>query len=188
MHDDDDIEDDNTEHEVDSILPKDIFNTIVNDAAVHGAATDEFVKSFSFYGKSLKEHSEDLYIQIPDNPTPIDIRNSFFKLIKNIQITTHYLSIASSISNAISNGGQIKKSDLVAVIVRGYESRNARRPSGAVLERIAESYMSETVNVRIAAKIVRDFWSNMLESLIEVRKCLEQVSISMHVEMKHMES
>lgn len=175
-----------TTEEPTAVNPEDIFNTIVADAAAHGAATDAFIKSFTFYGKSLEEHSTELYIDIPPDPNPEDIRNCFLQLTKNIQIANHFLSVASSISSALTSGSQTQKSDLVAVIARGYESRNARRPGAGIIERMADNYMSDTANVRIAAKIVKDFWKGKVDSLIEVRRCLEGWSMNQATELKYL--
>ena len=58
------------------------------------------------------------------------------------------------------------------------------RPAAVVIERMAESYMSSTVSARVAAKIVKSFWKERWNTLLEVRKILEQIGMSLHVEMK----
>ena len=65
-----------------------------------------------------------------------------------------------------------------------YGKRGAKRPAAVVIERMAESYMSSTVSARVAAKIVKSFWKERWNTLLEVRKILEQIGMSLHVEMK----
>jgi hypothetical protein len=44
--------------------------------------------------------------------------------------------------------------------------------------------MSGTISARVSSKMVKNFWKQRLDMLLEVRKILEQVSMSIHVEMK----
>lgn len=44
--------------------------------------------------------------------------------------------------------------------------------------------MSSTVSASVAAKIVKNFWRQRLDTLIDIRKVLEQVGMSLNVETK----
>jgi len=46
---------------------------------------------------------------------------------------------------------------------------------------------SAAIITKIAAKIVKEFFRHRLDALIEVRKCLEQIGISLHVELKYID-
>lgn len=174
------------EEELYEITPEQIMEDIAQGAAAHSAATESFVDSFMFYGKSLNEWSDELVVPIGQNPTPQDIRKLYILLANNVQIASHFYSVSNTINSTIAGGGQIKKSDLVAALVRDYEARNARRPAKDVLERMADSYMKSTVSTRIASRIVKEFWRQRLDSLKEVRKCLEAISMSVAIEMKYL--
>lgn len=172
---------------VEPVQPADIYQQLVADVALHGAATEQFLNNFQFYGRTLQEHSEALLIHLPDKPDSEEIRSAYIQLIRNIQIASNYLGIASSINEAIGRGNKAKRSDIVAAITASYENTNRRRPAALVIENMADSYLANTVGVNTASKILKDFWRNKLDVLIEIRKSLESYSISMHTEMKHLD-
>ena len=118
----------NNEEEKIEVLPEDIYQKLLNDLAVHETATEAFIANFSFYGRTLKEHSEALWIEIPEKPNPEEYRNIFVKLSRNIQIVTHYLSVSTAISNAIIGGTGSQKSELIKTISDSYLNRKLRRP------------------------------------------------------------
>lgn len=177
-----------TKEELAEITPEDLFNKLLEDVAAHQTATEAFVANFSFYGRTLKEHADALWIEVPKKMTPEQYRDVFTQLAHNIQIASHFYVVASTISNALSGGNGAKKADLMKAIAETYDKRNKRRPGVDLIDKMADSYMSGTVSVTIAARIVKDFWKQKLESLIEVRKCVEQIGLSQNMEMKYIAS
>ena len=168
------------------ITPEQVMNEIIQDAQAHAAATESFANRFMFYGKPLQQWSDELAVEVPHNATPEKMRGLYTKLANNMQVASHFHSVASTINSSLIGGGQMKTADLVAAIVNQYAKNKAKRPSGAVIERMAESYMKSTTSTRVAAKLVKDFWKQRVDTLIEVRKNLEQISIHMHVELRHL--
>jgi hypothetical protein len=174
------------EQEINPVTPESILDEIVEGAAAHAVATQEFINQMQFYDKSLKEWAREMQIVVKDDLSPQEMRQLYVKLANNLQIASYFYSVASSINSAVVGGGGMKKADLVKMIVANYDVRNARRPAATVIEHMANSYMSGTVNTRVAARIVKDFWRERRDTLTEVRKIIEQIGISMHVEMKHL--
>lgn len=181
--DDDKIDSQETEHEVSANT---IIEVVKEGSEIYSEITSSFVQEFVFYEKTLYEWATDLMIQIPNarDLDEVSYRDLLITLANNIQLASNYHSVASSMTDAITGGNSIKKSDVVNAIVMNYGKRGARRPAAAVIERMAESYMSSTVSARVAAKIVKNFWKQRLDTLLEVRKILEQIGMSLHVEMK----
>jgi hypothetical protein len=181
--DDEKIDSDDNEHEVNANT---IIEVVKEGSEIYSEITSSFVKEFVFYDKTLYEWATELMIQIPNARTLDEVvyRDLLIKLANNIQLASNYHSVASSMTDAITGGNSIKKSDVVNAIVMNFGKRGARRPAASVIERMAESYMSSTVSARVAAKIVKNFWKQRLDTLLEVRKILEQIGMSLHVEMK----
>ena len=175
-----------TSQEIKGIEPDQILNDILENSTAHSAATEAFISQLEFYGKTLDQWDIDLAVKIPDNPIPTDMRIIYAALANNIQKITHFLNAADSISSALDAGGKIKHSDLVKIIVESYEVRNAKRPGVDVINRMAESYMRNTVSTRIASKIIKDFWKRKYDTLQEVRKLAESIGISLASEMKYL--
>lgn len=169
-----------------TVTPESVMEEVLQAAETHAAATEQFAKKFVFYGKPLQQWSDELAVPVPNEVTPDTMRSLYVKLANNIQIASHFYSIASTINSTLVGGGQIKHADLVKALVDQFENRKAKRPAATVIEQMANSYMKSTTSTRVAAKLVKDFWRNRLDSLTEVRKCLEQIGISMHTEMKYL--
>ena len=108
----------------------------------------------------------------------ISFRELLIKLARNIQVCSNYYSVASSMVEAIGGGNNIKKSDVVNAIVINFQRKGAKRPA-AVIERMADSYLSSTVSAKVAANIVKSFWKQRLDTLLEMRKILEQIGMSL---------
>ena len=163
-----------------------IMETIQSGAEIYSEITSSFIQKFVFYDKTLYNWATDLMIEIPPakDLDELGFRDLLIKLANNIQLCSNYYSVAASMSDAISGGNSIKKSDVVNAIVLNFAKRGAKRPAATVIERMAESYMSSTVSAKVAAGIVKSFWKERLDTLEKMRKILEQIGMSLHVEMK----
>lgn len=165
---------------------EEIMDEVVSGAQAHSAATEIFMDSFVFYGQTLSQWLNELAIDIPEDILPEDLQNLYLDVARKIQRASNFYTIASAIHGGLVDGGNIKKSDLVKSLVDQFSDTKKKRPAASIIERMADSYMNATVHTRIAAKIVKDFWRERRDTLIEIRKCLEQVSISIHTEMKYL--
>ena len=162
-----------------------IIEEVVNGGAAHTVVTESFQNAFMFYGKSLYEWMAEMSVSIPRDLTPADLRNLWVEIAVKHQRAANYYSIASAIHGGIVSGGETKKSELVSKLIESYATGRKTRPAAQIIERMADSYLTSTIHTRIAARIVKDFWKERRDTLVEIRKCLEQVSIAMHSEMKY---
>lgn len=171
---------------VESVSSENIMDIIMEGAEIYSNLSSNFIKSFVFYDKTLYEWASELMVEIP-NAKELDtlkFRETLTELAKNVQVANNYYSVSCTIEDAISGGSNIKKSDVIAAIVSNYAAKGAKRPAATVIEKMAESYMSSTLSARVSSKMVKNFWKQRLEMLLEVRKILEQIGMSLHVEMK----
>jgi len=166
--------------------PEEILEALKNGAELYTSITDTFVSEFIFYEKTLYEWTEFLSVKMP-NPKDLDItefRSLLMVLAKNIQVASNYYSVASTMVDAIGGGNSMKKSDIINMLVSNYAARGAKRPAATVIERMADSYLSSTVSAEKAARIVKNFWKQRLDTLLDLRKVFEQIGVSISVEMK----
>lgn len=49
---------------------------------------------------------------------------------------------------------------------------------------MADSYLNNVVSANVAARIVKSFWKQRLDTLLDIRKVFEQIGMSLHVELK----
>ena len=178
--------DENLEKGLHKVQSEDILDALKTGAELYTNITESFIAEFVFYDKTLYEWASDLTIKIPNNKE-LDIvgfRELLLLLSKNIQIASNYFSVACSMVDAIGGGNSMKKSDIISMIVSNYAAKGAKRPAASVIERMADSYLSSTVSAEKAAKIVKSFWKQRLDTLLDLRKVFEQIGLSLSVEMK----
>lgn len=182
----DTAQEEQADHIQNNITSEDITNAIITGAEIYSEITATFMTKFVFYDKTLYEWATDLMVKIPNrnNLDANSFRGCLIELATNIQIASNYYSVSSSMADGITGGNSIKKSDVVSAIVDNFAKRGARRPAAAVIERMADSYMSSTVSANVAAKIVKNFWKQRLDTLTDIRKVMEQIGMSLNVETK----
>lgn len=164
-----------------------IIEGLENGSKGHNIAMQLFMEKFIFYDKSLANWLDDMAIKIPKNATPQDLREIFLDIAFKQQRAANFYSIASTTYEAIIHGEEIKKHDIVNKLVNDYAKANRTRPAGKIIEQMADSCLSQIANNRVVAKIIRDFWKERKDVLVELRKNTEQASISLHTEMKYLE-
>lgn len=174
------------EKQIEKISPKEIVETIMDGAQVYSNISSTFIQTFMFYDKTLYEWASELMVQIPSAKEldPNKFREVMVQLAKNVQVANNYYSVSCTIEDAIAGGNSIKKSDVISAIVQRYASKGAKRPAATVIDQMAESYMSGTISAKVSSKMVKNFWKQRIDMLLEVRKIMEQISMSIHVEMK----
>lgn len=172
--------------QIKSISSEEIVETIMDGAQVYSNISSTFIQNFMFYDKTLYEWASELMVSIPPAKEldPNKFREVMITLAKNVQVANNYYSVSCTIEDAISGGNSIKKSDVIAAIVQRYAAKGAKRPAATVIDQMAESYMSGTMSAKISSKMVKNFWKQRIDMLLEVRKIMEQISMSLHVEMK----
>ena len=172
--------------EIPEATAEDIIESLQEGAELYTQITQAFVQDFVFYDKTLYEWATDLMITIPPNNqlTIVLFRELLLELVTNLQVASNYYSVACSMADTIGGGNTIRKADIVNLIVSNYAKRGAKRPAASVIEKMAESYLVNTVSAERAAKIVKTFWKQRVDTLLDLRKIFEQIGLSLSVEMK----
>lgn len=175
-----------TEVEETKVNSSDLMDSIIIGAEMYTEVTENFIKDFVFYEKTLYEWASDLMVDIPMSKDldPDKYRDILLTLARNIQVASNYLSVASSMVDAITGGSDVKKSSLINEIVNNYAKKGAKRPAATVIDQMADSYLNNAVAANVAAKIVKNFWKQRLDTLLDIRKVFEQIGMSLHVELK----
>ncbi len=168
------------------ITAQEIIQEVSEGAETYAIITENFIAGFTFYDKTLYEWASCLNINIPQtkNLDLITFRSLLVELGKNYQIASNYYSVACSMVDTISGGNSIKKSDIINALVNNYAAKGAKRPAATVIEKMADSYLSNTVGAEKAAKIVKNFWKQRVDTFLELRKIFEQIGLSLSVEIK----
>jgi hypothetical protein len=157
---------------------------LLESQEVYNSEFEGFTDGFRFKGKTLSEWDEELYVSIPKTIQPDSFRQTYFDLIKKIQLASHYYNATSSVCKSISADNEAKKADLIVEIINEYKKKDARKPAASLMDQMAAKQMPEDLKMELAAQIVKEYWKTQRETLSEVRRCMEQIGISMHSEMK----
>lgn len=160
-----------------------VLEEILAAADQHAEATRDFVENYSFYDRTLAEWGRKLSVEIPDQPDPDDLKNIYLEILRKIQTCNVLYTRANSTYTALDQGSAIKKADITTALVEKYEANKARRPASTVISQMADNYM-DVGYLKTASKIARDFFKDQKDTLIEVRKTMEQLGFMMHLEVK----
>ena len=170
------------------MVTQDILDELEEAAADYTEINDTFCDSVKFYGKTMHEWSEQLLIKLPsqDKLTPTEIKTIYLQLGNNLQQVTYFYTISNSLFNALNSGEGVKRNELIKQIIERYSAANAKRPAATAIEQMARAEMIHIANNRIIAKMLRDFWKEMRECIIDIKITLDQVTLVMSLEMKYL--
>lgn len=168
------------------ITSENLLTEALEDYKASEILSDNLMSSIMFKGRSLDQWIEHLAIDIPTEVTLDTLRDLYTLVAKRIQQVSYFMSICNTYNATLSDTANIRKAKIVNDLVLDYQSRNAKRPAAQVLDQAADSQL-ERANVQIiASKVLKDFWKDRRDTLVEVRKCLEQITMSHLAEMKYL--
>lgn len=175
------------EEEIPHVSPDDLVGEVIEGAELYSNITAEFIKNFVFYEKTLCEWASVLMIKVPPAGELDEERFTelLVELTNNLQKASNYHSAATSIYDALASGGDMKRSDIINAIVQKHKKDKAKRPAGSIIEAMADSYMNSTLPATIAAKIVKTFWKQRVDTLLDVRKLFELLGMNLAVRAKY---
>lgn len=168
-----------------NITPQAVLDDINEGTRIFSELSNKLMEEFMFFDRTLLEWADFLMVNIPPEIDESGFRRCLTDLSNKWQIVNNYYSISSALAKAFSGGSEMKKSDVVAAIVARYMKEQKKRPASTTIERMADSYMHNTISTSITSAIVKDFWKQRVDQLLETRKILEQLGMSLHVEAKY---
>ncbi len=170
-----------------SITPDILLDKILPGFESHQNLTDLFMEKVQFYDRTLVEWVDHLTINVPDNPTPLELRSLFAQVAKKMQQASYFYSVCNAYNSTLNSKAEGEKATVIAKLVYNYADKNAKRPAAPILDQLAETYFDEVSIQLIISKVLKEFWKERRDTLIEVRKCLEQIIMSQNMEMKYHE-
>lgn len=167
-----------------------ISETLLNDSIpayeLFQQQVDLLMASIVFYEKTLADWIDHLAIEVPRDANLEDIRSLYVKVARQMQQVSYFLSLCSTYNTTLSAQSDMSRAKFITNLVNSYSDKNARRPAAAVLEQMADKSLEDT-NFQLAiSKTLRDFWKERRDTLVEVRKCLEQIMMTHLAEMKYL--
>jgi hypothetical protein len=173
--------------ELAAITPEQLLEKIMPGFEAYQLMADLFMAKVKFYDRTLTEWIDHLAIDIPKDMRPEDLRTYFIQVARNLQQVSYFYSVCSAYNSTLSSKADGEKANVVAKIVYDYANKNAKRPAATVLDQLAETYFNDVTLQLVISKVLKEFWRERRDTLVEVRKCLEQISMSQNMEMKYHE-
>jgi len=150
----------------------------------------DFMDQFKIHGRTISEWDDILTLPLNINanrPTGLEIREAYLAYSDKIQTAGHLYSITKAMYISADSTRNSKKVDIIRKMVQEYETNRTVKPPAKVLEQLAEQRTSEYIATKITLEIIKEFFAQKIETLHEVRKSLDQISISMNIELKYLE-
>lgn len=170
-----------------SITPQDIANEIISLSETHSDIHQAVMSEFVWQGKSLLEWMNDCAVQIPDTMTPEQYRQVSALLARKLQKSIYFYTMANMTYTSLSTGSDTARNRIINSLVDSYaKAQGSRRPAKDTLNQMADSKISDVLNHKIAAKMIREFWRDRRDALIEARKLLESIGMSSNIELKYL--
>lgn len=140
-----------------------------------------------FLERSLDHWSTVTSVSLPprDAVQASEINGLFLDVARKTQIASYYLGLSDTLYKSVDSSYQRKLKVAIKEVTEGYESRQLKRPGASLIEQMAKSKLEKFVQVIDIAFAMKTFWKQKYDALIEVRKSLEQIQISINMEMKY---
>lgn len=172
--------------EITPITAAELMEQLIDKASENDFLSATFMSAYVFNGKSLLEWHDYFYIKLPTSRAvirPETMIEFHLKLGVLFQQCAYNYSVASSAATSLDAASSIRKAEVVNSLVGLYERRGGKRPGAQVLSHMAD-HLIDSAYGKAGSKVAKDFFREQKESLLEVRKSLEQISIMMHFEQK----
>jgi hypothetical protein len=172
--------------EIEPVSSEELISLILARVDEQNALTSMFMDGYVFNGKTLNEWRQELYVEIPlkrSSLSPEVVVELHLRIARNIQRANNLYAAANATQTSLEASASVKRSEIVNALVDIYEKRGAKRPAAGVLNQMAETLV-DYAYVKAGSHILKTFFKDSRETLIEVRKSLEQVSFMLHLEQK----
>lgn len=162
-----------------------LHTKFVNQASHTQKVIDETWDNYQFDGFTLSEWDDKLFCPIPKSPSSDDMRAIFGKIGEAVQLTTGYYSICNSVYDFLVFIQKNSFDKKITQIVDDYKNKNAKRPARQIIESLALESL-EDVNLQVQIfKVLRNYWKDKKEAMVELRKNAEQIQMATALELKY---
>lgn len=170
---------------IEDVQVKDLFNNLPDSVNLFNQLSDTVIESFEYYGATLAEWADRMQVVIPKEIDLMIIRDLLIQVGNKLQAASVYYSLCSSYNSFLSSSLDDAKNHVINDLVADYLTRNAKRPAVGVLNNIADSKFAQPLTQVLISRILKDFWKERRDMLIETRKILEQLNLSQTMELKY---
>jgi hypothetical protein len=137
------------------------------------------------YNKTIPEWWAYFGIRLEEDNLNPEICKQLGRKVANLyQEASYYYSLASSSSNALESSQSSTHTERYASVVASYRENNEKVPAAATIEQLVKAEQDEVYSAIATAKIAKDFFKTVLDSLNTVRKIIDTATINSGIEAK----
>jgi hypothetical protein len=173
-----------------SLTPKqqaeNLFNQILKGKEVHSLFEDYFKRQIIISGQKLDYWNDYFRLDFPSNLSLAQAQGLAAKLMALFQEASFYFSISQAKVQLMKRGSNSNYLAKFSALVEEHKHRGSRLPSAQTLETLAKIDGDAAESAYTIAEVELKFWKEKLSSLETFRKLLENATMAISAELKHM--
>jgi hypothetical protein len=150
--------------------------------------TDKIREQYCITGKSIEEWRVHFKVPVPPDLSPATARQLDIKIMDLYQEASFYKAVADIKMAAATGTTNTAYRERFNTLVQQYKIDNLKLPAQATLQTLTEGQIAEEKDSLIHIDAEVSFWKNILQSLQESRKLIENATLNMSVEAKALHS
>lgn len=164
-----------------------LVKKLLKGQQVHNMFADTMKRQLTVSGQSMEHWENKFKISIPtDNLTPAMCRDLDMRILELNQEATFYHAVASAKAQWLKRGSESAFNDKFWTIVQEFKAKNERVPGQDTLKTLASIGNEEVDSAQTIADIECKFWKDILEHLGTCRRLVENASMTISTELKHL--
>jgi hypothetical protein len=162
-----------------------LFSRVEEGEEVLSSFAGRVKNNLLIFDKTIDEWWEHFGTRIEaDNLNPETCRELAKKIANLYQEASYYYSLANASSSALESSQASSHTEKYAEVVVSYTSNGNKPPAAATIEQLVKADQDEVYSAIATAKITKDFFKTVLDSLNTCRKLLDMASINNGIEAK----
>lgn len=150
-------------------------------------STEKYVReNIKIHGKTVEEWWKHFYVQIlPTFLTPEKAKELDAQIARLYQEASFFHSVSSMQLQIVERGSETTYRAAYAQLIEDWKnSHDGKLPSAATLDTLAKNQQDDIYSAIIQAKIAKDLWKDILNSLDTCRKLVDNATMNSHIEYK----
>lgn len=163
---------------------EELYTSIIEGKLIADIFGESIRNQYTIAGKTLQEWERHFRIKFPENPDVSQCRQLAAQCANFYHEASFYYAVAEAMVEALTSGHSKKFSDLYATKVAELKAQGGKLPSADTIKEMVNSLTSDSATALNNAKMQKNFWRRILESLSEVRKNIEIATWNNSTEQK----
>ena len=163
---------------------EELYNGMIEGKAVADIFGEAIQNQYTIADRTLSQWEQHFRISFPENPDVSQCRQLAAKCAALFHEASFYYAVAEAMVEALYTGHSRKFSDLYATKVAELKAQGAKLPSADTIKEMVNSMTADSASALNNAKMQKNFWKRILDSLSEVRKNIEIATWNNSTEQK----